>query len=65
MPVVKELYEQHKGMFSVSSWSEGKSSNLSSEQKSTINAVLTYYGDKTSQLLQPSLVFSLGRKTII
>lgn len=49
-PVVPDLYETHKGKFNVSSW-QGKISNLSGEQKETIDAVLKVYGEKTSQWL--------------
>ena len=49
-PVVPDLYEVHKGKFNVSSW-QGEISNLTKEQKETIDAVLKVYGDKTSQWL--------------
>lgn len=49
-PVVPALYERHKGQFSVSCW-EGDPDNLTDEQKDTINKVLAFYGDKSSQWL--------------
>lgn len=50
-PVIRELYNKHKGFFKVSKWRWGNSSNLSRKQKNTINAVLNFYGNKSSQWL--------------
>lgn len=50
-PVVKELYQSHKGCFQVIKLSEGDSKNLSEEQKDTIDHVLKVYGDKSAQWL--------------
>lgn len=50
-PVVPELYEAHRGKYSVASWSQGNCRKLTDEQRETIDAVLAYYGDKTSQWL--------------
>ena len=50
-PVVRELYDKHKGFFNVSSWRAGDPLNLTKKQKETINSVLKYYGDKSSQWL--------------
>lgn len=50
-PVVRELYDLHKGAFVLSCLSRGNPSNLSSEQIETIEAVLEYYGDKSAQWL--------------
>lgn len=50
-PVVRELYEKHKGWFKVSTWHWGNPSRLSRTQKNTVNSVLKYYGDKSSQWL--------------
>jgi uncharacterized phage-associated protein len=50
-PVVKELYNQHKGMFYVKEMPIGNQKNLSSNQKDTIDHVLKSYGDKTGQWL--------------
>ena len=49
-PVVRELYDRHRGKFIVDSW-RGNSGVLTSKQKQTINAVLHFYGKKTSQWL--------------
>lgn len=50
-PVVRELYEKHKGQFEVIKWRYGDPSKLNKKQKRTINSVLKYYGDKSSQWL--------------
>ena len=50
-PVVRELYNEHKGMYQIENWQHGNSRDLNSTQKETISAVLDYYGDKSSQWL--------------
>lgn len=50
-PVVKELYEQHKGMFFVAKLKGGSAGCLSANQKDTIDHVLKAYGNKTAQWL--------------
>lgn len=50
-PVVRELYERHKGQFEVSRWHYGDSSKLSQKQKASIKAVIDFYGRKSSQWL--------------
>ncbi len=50
-PVVKELYNQHKGMFYVKELLKGNSGNLSANQKDTVDHVLKAYGDKSAQWL--------------
>jgi uncharacterized phage-associated protein len=50
-PVVRALYDQHKGEYSRATWPTGKVSNLSPKQKTSINAVLRFYGKKTGQWL--------------
>lgn len=50
-PVVPVLYQAHRGQFTVSRISGGDSRNLSIVQKNTVDAVLNYYGDKSSQWL--------------
>lgn len=51
-PVAPELYRLHKGKFQVSDWPRGKIGNLTKDEKETIDAVLEYYGDKSSQWLK-------------
>lgn len=50
-PVVADLYEVHRGKYSVGSWTRGNCKKLSEIQRETIDAVLGYYGDKSSQWL--------------
>ena len=50
-PVVPVLYAQHRGNFEVSSWTMGVPSNLTKDHRETVDAVLDFYGDKTSQWL--------------
>jgi len=52
-PVVRDLYNVHKGMFKVNAdtFIKGNSSNLTQKQKETIDGVLEFYGDKTAQWL--------------
>lgn len=50
-PVVKELYEAHKGQFTVKTLTKGNKDNLSSQQKGHIDKVLKFYGDKSAQWL--------------
>lgn len=50
-PVVPDLYKRHRGLFKVSSWPGGDPGKLTDSQRQTIDAVLGYYGDKSSQWL--------------
>lgn len=53
-PVVRDLYSAHRGLFKVDTATfkgRGSSSNLSDEQRDTIDKVLEFYGDKTAQWL--------------
>jgi uncharacterized phage-associated protein len=50
-PVIPQLYQQHRGAFQVSKWPAGNADNLRPEDRTTIDAVLKFYGDKTSQWL--------------
>ncbi len=50
-PVVKELFFYHQGMFQISSVTIGNPDLLNAVQKATIDAVIEYYGDKSSQWL--------------
>lgn len=49
-PVVRELFEHHRNQFKISSL-PGDSTKLSAIQKETIDSVLNFYGDKSSQWL--------------
>jgi uncharacterized phage-associated protein len=52
-PVVPQLYQEHRGVFLISSSELGKGNpdNLELVQKETIDAVLEVYGDKPAQWL--------------
>lgn len=50
-PVVRELFENHKGQFIVQELNSGNSDRLSPVHMETIDAVLEAYGDKPSQWL--------------
>jgi uncharacterized phage-associated protein len=50
-PVVPDLYEQHRGQYQVSSWPLGDPKKISSDDASTIDAVLKFYGHRSSQWL--------------
>jgi uncharacterized phage-associated protein len=50
-PVVRKLFEAHRGQFNVKSISGGNPKVLKPYQIETINSVLNYYGDKSSQWL--------------
>jgi uncharacterized phage-associated protein len=50
-PVVRELYRAHKGQFSVSEWPHGNPDALAEAERSTLDAVLDFYGEKTAHEL--------------
>jgi uncharacterized phage-associated protein len=50
-PVIPALYRHHRGSFSVSTWSPGDPQRLTAAQKSTIDSVLDFYGDKSGHWL--------------
>lgn len=50
-PVVRKLYEQHRGQFQLSRWPHGDPSALSAQERKTIDAVLDYYAPHPSQAL--------------
>ena len=50
-PVVRELFNYHRGQFSISTVLTGNPDLLDNQQKETIEAVLDYYGNKSSQWL--------------
>lgn len=50
-PVVRELYDWHRGKYAISSINRGDIGNLKEYQKETMDAVLKFYGDKNSQWL--------------
>lgn len=50
-PVVPDLYEAHKGEFKLSKLPTGNPSILDSLETETVDKVLEFYGDKSSQWL--------------
>lgn len=50
-PVVRTLYDYHQGQYVIASIAIGNIDVLNPEQKETINAIIKYYGDKSSQWL--------------
>jgi uncharacterized phage-associated protein len=47
-PVVPALYREHRGQFTVKTWSHGDAAKLNTPQRTSIDAVLKYYGEKTA-----------------
>lgn len=50
-PVIKELYEWHRGMLQIESVPQGNSDLVTTAQRETIDRVLEAYGGKTAQWL--------------
>ena len=50
-PVVRDLFEYHRGKYFVSGIEAGDSGNLDDEQKATVDMVLKHYGDKPAYWL--------------
>jgi uncharacterized phage-associated protein len=50
-PVVRDLYEKHRGSFQVNDWPWGDSSKLDQDACDTVGAVIEFYGSKTAQWL--------------
>lgn len=51
-PVVPSLYAAHRGLFEVRTpWMKGDPATLTETQRETIDAVLGFYGEKSSQWL--------------
>ncbi|MBV9758981.1 MAG: DUF4065 domain-containing protein [Acidobacteriaceae bacterium] len=50
-PVAPALYRAHRGQFQVSSISNGNAHKLTQDERETVDAVLEFYGAKSSQWL--------------
>ena len=50
-PVVRELFDYHRGMYEISAMPIGNPRLLNQVQQETVDAVLEYYGDKSAQWL--------------
>ena len=44
-PVVRKLYDLHKGWYAIDKWPEGDARRLSKDERETIDSVLTSYGN--------------------
>lgn len=51
-PVVRELFETHKGQYHVTTIPQGNPDELTEEQKITVDAVVIYYGQKSADWLR-------------
>lgn len=47
-PVVRDLYDGHRGSFNVDRWNSGDPSNLTESERATIDSVLNFYGNKSA-----------------
>ena len=50
-PVIRDLFDYHRGVYQISSMPIGNPRLLNQEQRDTVDAVLEYYGDKSAQWL--------------
>jgi uncharacterized phage-associated protein len=50
-PVVPVLYREHRGSYQIANWPCGNADALTAKERETVDAVLTFYGDKSSQWL--------------
>ena len=50
-PVVRDLFDYHRGMYEISSMPLGNQRLLNQEQQDTVDAVLKYYGHRSAQWL--------------
>jgi len=51
-PVVPEVYRYHRGQFQIAKWSKGDRKALDASERKAVDAVLKFYGGKTSQWLR-------------
>jgi uncharacterized phage-associated protein len=50
-PVIRELFNYHRGMFEIEHVVTGNADLLSASEKETVDSVLNFYGDKPAQWL--------------
>lgn len=50
-PVVRALYNEHRGKFKVGHWGKGTTSRLTESERGTVDAVLKFYGDRPGHWL--------------
>jgi uncharacterized phage-associated protein len=47
-PVIRELYAEHRGQFTVDKWPKGNPDDLTPAQKGSIDAIVKHYAGKTA-----------------
>jgi uncharacterized phage-associated protein len=50
-PVVRDLYDVHRGSFEVSEWPRGDAGRLTAQERATVDSVLQFYGHRSAQWL--------------
>lgn len=50
-PVTPELYRHHRGTFQVAAWPLGNPENLAEKERTTVDAIVKFYGDRSPQWL--------------
>jgi uncharacterized phage-associated protein len=45
-PVVPNLYREHRGRFMINAWSKGDANKLTPGEKTSVDSVVGFYGDK-------------------
>ena len=50
-PVVRDLYDVHRGSFEVAEWPWGDARRLTGDERATVDSVLDFYGGKSAQWL--------------
>src|SRR4051812_44900775 len=50
-PVVRDLYDVHRGSFEVAGWPRGDAERLTPGERETVDAVLDFYGNRSAQWL--------------
>lgn len=50
-PVVRQLWEDHRGKYHVDQIERGRSRNLNAEQNATVDEILKFYGHRSAQWL--------------
>jgi uncharacterized phage-associated protein len=50
-PVVRELYDLHRGRFELREWPEGDADALDEDERATVDAVIGFYGARSAQWL--------------
>jgi uncharacterized phage-associated protein len=50
-PVIRDIYDRHRGRFELHDWQWGDPNQLSKSQKDTIEAIVESYGEKNAQWL--------------